>query len=96
MKVDDKEGPFLIELLRKFPFVKDVSPGVLNIVLIRSEVLWELKGSSLFQSRADFNKWLDAPNLVLKNDKPVSMLRDDAGYKLVLKALGRLEHGIMA
>ncbi|MCY7360024.1 MAG: MbcA/ParS/Xre antitoxin family protein [Rudanella sp.] len=98
IKVDDKEGPFLIELLKKFPFVQEVSTVVetLSVVRHRSEELWQLKGNKLFNSRADFNAWLAAPNSAIKQKEPLYLLLDESGYQTVIRLLGRLEHGIMA
>jgi uncharacterized protein (DUF2384 family) len=98
IKVDDKEGPFLIELLRKFPFVQEVSAAVetISVVRHRSEELWQLKGYKLFNSRADFNAWLTSANSSINQKEPMYLLLDETGYQTVLRLLGRIEHGIMA
>ncbi len=96
IKVDDKEGPFLIELLRKFSFVQEVTPKASMAALDRAEKLWEVKACKLFGSRTDFELWLDSPNTAAKHKKPVDLLADETGYQTVQKLLGRLEHGIMA
>ena len=96
IKVDDKEGPFLIELLRKFSFVQEVKPKISAIDLSDTEELWQSKASKLFGSKADFDLWLNSPNAAAKHQKPADLMDNEAGYRTVQKLLGRLEHGIMA
>ena len=96
IKVDDKEGPFLIELLRKFPFVQEVTPKSSAVALPRTEELWQSRASKLFGSKADFEVWLTSPNAAAKHQKPADLLADEDGYQTVKKLLNRLAHGIMA
>lgn len=48
IKVDDREGPFLIELLRKFTFVREVSQNQTSLVTDRIHAPWQQKGQKLF------------------------------------------------
>lgn len=96
IKVDDKEGPFVIELLRKFSFVREIKQNEQTAVKNRVEKLWQEKAYKLFASEYDFDLWLNAPNQVIQQRSPISVLDNDAGYETVSKLLGRLEHGIMA
>ncbi len=96
IKVDDKEGPFVIELLRKFSFVQEIKESGQTAVAKRVEELWREKAQKLFASEADFEQWLTASNLAVQQRMPISLLNDEEGYQTVRKLLGRLEHGIMA
>lgn len=96
IKVDDKEGPFVIELLRKFSFVQEVKQNEQSYGAIRVDELWHQKAEKLFATRADFDLWLSSSNQAIQQRTPVSVLSDEEGYQTVSKLLGRLEHGIMA
>lgn len=95
VKVEDNEGPFLIELLRKFSFVQDVKQNQ-SPIANQIDMLWQQKASKLFETRRDFDAWLKNPNQAADKRIPVDLLSEDAGYEVVTKLLGRLEHGIMA
>ena len=95
IKVDDKEGPFLIELLKRFSFIHEITPKSTTLVLAQTEELWQSRASKLFGSKADFELWLASPNRAGKGKKPLDLLNDETGYEVVQKLLGRIEHGIM-
>ncbi|MFD2574199.1 antitoxin Xre/MbcA/ParS toxin-binding domain-containing protein [Spirosoma soli] len=96
IKVEDKEGPFVIELLKKFSFVQEIKQSERSLVEERTGVLWREKAHKLFASESDFSLWLNTPNQAIQQRTPISMLGDGEGHQVVNKLLGRLEHGIMA
>jgi uncharacterized protein (DUF2384 family) len=96
IKVDDKEGPFLIELLKKFSFVQEITTQNSVSENARIDHLWQHKASKVFATRADFALWLNTSNSVINGQKPTDLLVDDAGLRLVQKLLDRIAHGIMA
>lgn len=66
---------------------------------IHSEKLIELAevanfGLSVFDSKDQFNLWLDTPSFVLGNKKPSDLLTNSYGIKLVMQELNNIEHGI--
>ena len=66
---------------------------------IHSEKLIELSevanfGLSVFDSKSQFNLWLNTPSFVLGNKKPADLLSNSYGIKLVMEELNRIEHGI--
>ncbi|MBO0936130.1 DUF2384 domain-containing protein [Fibrella sp. HMF5335] len=95
VRVEDSEGPFLMELLRKFSFVQDVKQNQSSIAS-QIDVLWQQKASKLFETRKDFDSWLKNPNQAIDKRIPVDLLSEDGGFEVVTKLMGRLEHGIMA
>jgi putative toxin-antitoxin system antitoxin component (TIGR02293 family) len=95
VRVEDSEGPFLMELLRKFSFVQDVKQNQLSIAN-QIDLLWQQKASKLFETRRDFDSWLKNPNQAVDKREPIDLLSEDTGYEVITKLLGRLEHGIMA
>jgi len=96
IKVDDREGPFVIELLRKFSFIEDIRTDGKPISSNYTDELWQRQAEKLFKTKTDFDRWLNAPNSSIDGRKPLQLLANDAGYETVKKLLGRLEHGIMA
>jgi putative toxin-antitoxin system antitoxin component (TIGR02293 family) len=52
------------------------------------------KAASFFGGEDTAVKWFKAPNRALKDNRPIDMLKDDIGRKLVEDMLGRIEHGI--
>lgn len=99
IKVEDKEAPFVIELLKKFSFVEFVEnkPRTLKKQLVQQvEELWLVDGQKVFASKDDFLRWLNSSNRSLQNKKPIAILAHKDGYQIVNALLGRLIHGIMA
>ncbi|MFA6249733.1 MAG: MbcA/ParS/Xre antitoxin family protein [Mucilaginibacter sp.] len=43
-----------------------------------------------------FKLWVKAPSFVFKGEAPVTILDTSAGFDMVFKELGRIEHGIFA
>ncbi len=54
------------------------------------------RGTDVFGSMDKFKLWMKAPSLVFKGEAPVSLLDTSAGFDIVFKELGRIEHGIFA
>ncbi|MFW5759752.1 MAG: antitoxin Xre/MbcA/ParS toxin-binding domain-containing protein [Cyclobacteriaceae bacterium] len=66
---------------------------------IQSERIFELAevvntGDKVFDSRENFNIWLNSPSLALGNEKPIDLLDSSYGKDLVLAELHRIEHGV--
>ncbi len=96
VKVDDSEGPFLMELLRRFTFVRDIVLNQSALADAHVDALWQEKAAKLFATKTDFIKWLALPNQTLNAAQPITLLNSEEGHQTVLTLLGRLEHGIMA
>jgi len=54
------------------------------------------RGEEVFGTLDKFKLWMKAPSLVFNGEAPVSMLDTSAGFDMVFKELGRIEHGIFA
>ena len=54
------------------------------------------RGEEVFGSMDKFKLWVKAPGVVFNGEAPVSMLDTSAGFDMVFKELGRIEHGIFA
>ncbi|WP_295672986.1 antitoxin Xre/MbcA/ParS toxin-binding domain-containing protein [uncultured Mucilaginibacter sp.] len=54
------------------------------------------RGEEVFGSIDKFKLWIKAPSLVFNGEAPVAMLDTSAGFDMVFKELGRIEHGIFA
>lgn len=54
------------------------------------------RGEEVFGTMDKFKLWVKAPNLIFNGEAPVSMLDTSAGFNMVFKELGRIEHGIFA
>jgi putative toxin-antitoxin system antitoxin component (TIGR02293 family) len=54
------------------------------------------RGEKVFGSMDKFKLWIKNPNYVFKGEAPVSLLDTSAGFDMVFKELGRIEHGIFA
>ena len=54
------------------------------------------RGEEVFGSIEKFKRWIKTPGLVFNGETPVSMLDTSAGFDMVFKELGRIEHGIFA
>lgn len=68
---------------------------------IHSEKIIELGeifilGDEVFGDENKFRLWLQTTNFALGNKKPMELLRDSYGQKLVVNELHRIEHGIFA
>ena len=54
------------------------------------------RGEEVFGSLDKFKIWIKTPSVIFKGDAPVTILDTSAGFDLVFKELGRIEHGIFA
>jgi putative toxin-antitoxin system antitoxin component (TIGR02293 family) len=54
------------------------------------------RGEEVFGSMDKFKLWIKTPGYVFKGEAPVSILDTSAGFDMVFKELGRIEHGIFA
>jgi putative toxin-antitoxin system antitoxin component (TIGR02293 family) len=54
------------------------------------------RGQEVFGSMDKFKLWMKTPGHVFKGDTPVSLLDTSIGFDLVLRELGRIEHGVFA
>lgn len=52
------------------------------------------RGEEVFGSMDLFKEWMDAPQLVLGNQKPKDFLDTSMGIELLMKELGRTEQGV--
>lgn len=52
------------------------------------------RGQEVFGSLDKFKLWIKAPSFVFNGEAPVSLLDTSAGFDMVFKELGRIEHGI--
>jgi putative toxin-antitoxin system antitoxin component (TIGR02293 family) len=54
------------------------------------------RGEEVFGSMDKFKLWVKAPSLIFNGEAPVSILDTSAGFDMVFRELGRIEHGIFA
>lgn len=54
------------------------------------------RGQEVFGSMDKFQRWMKTPGHVFRNETPISLLDTSVGFDMVLKELGRIEHGIFA
>lgn len=51
-------------------------------------------GNTVFDTTEQFYLWLKTPNYALGNTKPIELIKNSYGKKLVMETLNRIEHGI--
>jgi len=54
------------------------------------------RGEEVFGSMDKFIRWMKTPSHVFRNETPFSLLDTSVGFDMVLRELGRIEHGIFA
>lgn len=54
------------------------------------------RGEEVFGSIDKFKLWMKTPGLIFNGETPVSMLDTSAGFDMVFRELGRIEHGVFA
>ncbi|MFD0792990.1 antitoxin Xre/MbcA/ParS toxin-binding domain-containing protein [Mucilaginibacter litoreus] len=54
------------------------------------------RGEEVFGSMDKFKLWIKTPSLVFNGEAPLSILDTSAGFDMVFRELGRIEHGIFA
>jgi putative toxin-antitoxin system antitoxin component (TIGR02293 family) len=54
------------------------------------------RGEEVFGAMDKFKLWVKTPSLIFNGEAPVSMLDTSAGFDMVFRELGRIEHGIFA
>ncbi len=55
-----------------------------------------IRGQEVFGSMDKFTRWMKTPSHVFRDQTPVSLLDTSVGFDMVLRELGRIEHGIFA
>jgi putative toxin-antitoxin system antitoxin component (TIGR02293 family) len=78
-----KEGP-------DFRFRRYQSEKILDVAQVTD------LGLAFFDSASDFREWLDTPNYIFRDQKPIDMLGDAYGCNLLCDELGRLEQGLFS
>ncbi len=54
------------------------------------------RGEEVFGSLEKFKTWIKTPSHVFKGQTPFALLDSSIGFELVLRELGRIEHGIFS
>ena len=54
------------------------------------------RGQEVFGTMEKFKLWVKAPSLIFNGEAPIAMLDTSAGFDMVFRELGRIEHGIFA
>lgn len=54
------------------------------------------RGEEVFGNMDKFKLWIKYPSLVFNGEAPITLLDTSAGFDMVFKELGRIEHGIFA
>ena len=54
------------------------------------------RGQEVFGSMDKFKRWMKTPGHVFRGETPISLLDTSVGFDMVLRELGRIEHGIFA
>jgi putative toxin-antitoxin system antitoxin component (TIGR02293 family) len=54
------------------------------------------RGEEVFGSIDKFKLWIKAPSLIFNGEAPVTILDTSAGFDMVFRELGRIEHGVFA
>lgn len=69
---------------------RNISEHILHIAEVAT------KGMDVFEDQERFLFWLNHPNTALANERPLHLLQSRFGIDLLLKELGRVEHGIFS
>lgn len=54
------------------------------------------RGEEVFGTMDKFTRWMKTPSHVFRGETPFSLLDTSVGFDMVLRELGRIEHGIFA
>lgn len=54
------------------------------------------RGEEVFGSMEKFKIWIKTPSVIFRGEAPITILDTSAGFDMVFKELGRIEHGIFA
>lgn len=76
-----KEGP-------DFRFRRYQSEKILDVAQVTD------LGLSFFDTPEGYRQWLDTPNYMFREQKPIELLSDAHGCSLLCDELGRLEYGL--
>lgn len=84
--------PVSLRTIQRYSDVDLLDPSVSEHALQIAEVI--SKGSYVFCSNHDLQRWLHTPSMALGNETPVSLLDTSFGARIVIDELGRLEYGV--
>jgi putative toxin-antitoxin system antitoxin component (TIGR02293 family) len=54
------------------------------------------RGAEVFGAMDKFKQWVKVPSVIFNGEAPVSLLDTSAGFDMVFRELGRIEHGVFA
>jgi len=80
--------------LQRYSASHKLSSAISEHVLHITEVV--AKGLDVFEQRENFLAWLNHPNTALADKTPLTLLKSRFGLDILLKELGKLEHGVFA
>jgi len=55
-----------------------------------------LKGKEVFDSKLNFEEWMNSKIIALGNIRPIELLDSSFGIEMLMDELGRIEHGVLA
>lgn len=84
--------PVSLRTIQRYSDSDLLDPAVSEHALQIAEVI--SKGSRVFSSIKDLQRWLHSPSMALGNETPVSFLDTSFGARIVIDELGRLEYGV--
>lgn len=84
--------PVTLRTIQRYSETDLLDPAVSEHALQIAEVI--SKGSKVFSSIKDLQRWLHTPSVALGNETPVSLLDTSFGARIVIDELGRLEYGV--
>lgn len=84
--------PVSLRTIQRYTDADLLDPAVSEHALQIAEVI--SKGSYVFSSLHDLQRWLHTPCMALGYETPVSLLDTSFGARIVIEELGRLEYGV--
>ncbi len=73
---------------------KTLTPAEGNVLLRLAKA--QVKAEEVFEDRVQASVWLKRKIRTLGNVMPASLMDTSSGFELVMKELGRIEHGVVA
>lgn len=71
-------------------FNRNISEHILHLAEVAA------RGVDVFEDKTRFLLWLNHPNLALGGETPVNLLKSRFGADMILRELGRIEHGVFS
>lgn len=86
--------PITLRTIQRYKNSQKFDPSVSEHIIQLARLM--VRGTEVFESRENFQRWFNTPNTALGGKAPRELVNLQTGTQLVMDELTRIDHGIFA